>query len=182
MAGTSPAPEDVLDPPGDPESVARTICLRALTQRARTRAELAALLARRGVPSPAATTVLDRFVDVGLIDDAALAESFAASAHAERGLSRRAVAAKLRQRGVADSDVDVATAHIDTASEYAAAHALAVRKLRSLSGMDPTVQSRRLVAMLARRGYGASLSSRVVREVLGVQGPDVFDGSDVSDG
>jgi regulatory protein len=173
-----PAPEDVLDPPGDPESVARTICLRALTQRARTRAELAALLARRGVPSPAATTVLDRFVEVGLIDDAALAESFAASAHAERGLSRRAVAAKLRQRGVTDPDVDVATAHIDTASEYVAARALAARRLRSLSGIEPAVQARRLVALLARRGYGASLAYRVVRDVLGTRAGEVVDGAD----
>jgi regulatory protein len=167
-------PEDVLDPPGDPESVARTICLQALTQRARTRAELASLLARRGVPSPAATAVLNRFSEVGLIDDAALAETFAAAAHGERGLSRRAVAAKLRQRGVAEPEVDAATSQIDSASEYAAAHALAVRRQRSLAALDPAVQSRRLVALLARRGYGASLSYRVVRDVLGAGGPDVF--------
>ena len=160
-------PEDVLDGPGDPESVARTICLQALTQRARTRAELAALLARRGVPSPAARTVLDRFVEVGLIDDAALAESFAAAAHSERGMSRRAVATKLRQRGVDESDVEAATAHIDSASEYAAAVGLARRRQRSLSALDPAVQGRRLVSLLARRGYGPSLSYRVVRDVIG---------------
>jgi regulatory protein len=159
-------PEDVLDEPGDPESVARTICLQALTQRARTRAELAALLIRRGVPSAAARTVLDRFVEVGLIDDSALAESFAAAAHGERGLSRRAVAAKLRQRGIDESDIEAATAQIDASSEYAAARALAEKRRRSLSGLDRAVQARRLVALLARRGYGPSLAYRVTRDVL----------------
>src|SRR6266498_4918200 len=43
-------PEDEQDAPGDPESVARAICLRLLTQRARSRAELAEALRRRGVP------------------------------------------------------------------------------------------------------------------------------------
>ena len=56
------------------------ICLRLLDQRARSRAELADALRRRGVPDDAATRVLDRFVEVGLIDDAALAAGFAGCA------------------------------------------------------------------------------------------------------
>jgi regulatory protein len=53
---------------GDPEAVARTLCLRALTGAPKTRQQLADLLARRGVPESAAETVLDRFGEVGLID------------------------------------------------------------------------------------------------------------------
>src|SRR5262249_23857501 len=75
---------DEQDAPGDPESVARAICLRLLAQRARTRAELAQALRRRGVPDGAAGSVLDRFAEVGLIDDAALAQN-AALTHRERG-------------------------------------------------------------------------------------------------
>ncbi len=47
------------------------------TMRARSRAELADALAARDVPDDAATRVLDRFTEVGLIDDAALAASLA---------------------------------------------------------------------------------------------------------
>lgn len=159
-------PADDPGPPGDPESVARIVCLRALSQRARTRSELAALLTRKGVPDAASTRVLDRFTEVGLIDDAALAETFATAAHAERGLSRRAVAMKLRQRGVDEPVVAQAVAGIDTDSEWAAARALAQRRLRSLTGLDREVQTRRLVSLLARRGYAPSLAYRVVRDVL----------------
>ena len=164
----SPAPpEDVLDLPGDPESVARAICLRALTQRARTRTELAGLLSRRGVPAEAAAHVLDRFTEVGLIDDVALAENFVAGAHLERGLSRRAVAAKLRDRGVDEQIVEAAVIRIDAESEYAAARTIAARRLRSLGGLEPRVQARRVISALARRGYPPALAVRVVNDLIG---------------
>jgi len=164
--GVPPEDEALLGPPGDPESVARTICLRLLDRRARTRSELATALRKRGVPEDAAVAVLDRFSDVGLIDDAALAETFAAAQHRERGLAGRAVAAKLRQRGVAEPDVRAAIDQIDRDSEYAAAQALVVKKLRSLGGLDPQVQARRLVGLLGRRGYAPGLAHEVVRAAL----------------
>src|SRR3954471_23679171 len=107
-----PPPGDPEQHPGDPDAVARAICLRLLTMRARSRAELADALAARDVPEDAATRVLDRFVEVGLIDEAALAASLAGAQHSERGLARRAVAMKLRQRGLAD-ELDDALSGID---------------------------------------------------------------------
>lgn len=150
---------------GDPESVARAICLRLLTQRARSRAELAKALAKRDVPDDAATRVLDRFVEVGLIDDAALAAGFAQAQHRERGLARRAVAAKLRQRGLGDQ-VDAALTEIDADDERARAAELVRKRLRSLGGLPPEVQARRLVALLARKGYSPGLAYAVVREAM----------------
>jgi regulatory protein len=164
--GVIPEDEAVLGPPGDPESVARTICLRLLDRRARTRAELATALRKRGVPEDAAVAVLDRFADVGLIDDTALAEAFAVVQHRERGLAGRAVAAKLRQRGVAEPDVRAALDQIGRDSEHAAAQALVAKKLRSLGGLDPQVQARRLVGLLGRRGYTPGLAHEVVRAAL----------------
>jgi regulatory protein len=152
--------------PDDPESVARIICLRALTARARSRAELAALLRKRGVPDEAAGTVLDRFVEVGLIDDTALATDFAQIAHGARGLSRSAVAAKLRQRGIANDVIATAVDGIDPGSERAAALHLAQRRAAAMRGLDPQAQARRLVSLLARRGSSSALSYAVAREVL----------------
>ena len=150
---------------GDPESVARAICLRQLTQRARSRAELAAALRKRGVPDDAAGRVLDRFVEVGLIDDAALAAGLAAAQHAERGLARRAVAGKLRQRGLA-AEADLALAPIDADSERRKARDLVARRRVTLAGLPSEVQARRLVGLLARKGYSPGLSYGVVKEVL----------------
>lgn len=151
--------------------MARAICLRLLTQRARSRAELAGALARRGVPDDAATAVLDRFTEVGLIDDAALAGSLAGAQHRERGLARRAVAAKLRQRGLDDDAVGAAVAGIDRDSERARAHELVARRRRALGGLPPEVQARRLVGLLARKGYPPGLAYEVVRgELAGAGG------------
>jgi regulatory protein len=154
------------DREADPEAVARMLCLRQLDARARTRAELAAYLSRKGVPSEPADRVLDRFTRVGLIDDAALAESFVDSRHREAGLGRRALTLKLRQRGVADDVIESAVSVVDSEAELAAARDLVARKLRSVATLEPQVQARRLVGMLARKGYPPGLAYSVVRERL----------------
>lgn len=160
---TDPDPDD--QDLGDPQSVARAICLRLLTQRARSRAELADALRKRDVPDDAAGRVLDRFTEVGLIDDAALAAGFASAQHQERGLARSAVAAKLRQRGL-DAQVDGALAGIDAADERDRARQLVQRRRRALAGLPADVQARRLTGLLARKGYPAGLAYGVVREAL----------------
>ena len=48
--GEPPPRDDRPEPDADPESVARSICLAQLEHAPRTRAELAAVLAKRGVP------------------------------------------------------------------------------------------------------------------------------------
>jgi regulatory protein len=150
---------------GDPEAVARAICLRLLTQRARSRAELAEKLTKRGVPDDAASRVLDRFAEVGLIDDGALAAHLAGAQHRERGLARRAVAAKLRQRGLTEH-VESALTTIDADNERARARQLVQRRLPALGDLPPDVQARRLVGLLARKGYSSGMSYAVVREAL----------------
>ncbi|WP_375475384.1 regulatory protein RecX [uncultured Jatrophihabitans sp.] len=159
-------PGDPEQPLGDPESVARAICLRLLTQRARSRAELAGALERRGVPAESAARVLDRFTEVGLIDDLELAQTLAGAQHRERGLARRAVAAKLRQRGLDADAIDRGLAGIDAESERRRAEQLVDRKLVALAGLPTPVQQRRLVGLLARKGYPSSLAYEVVRQAL----------------
>jgi regulatory protein len=163
------------DPPADAEAVARAICLRLLTMRARSRAELADAMARKNVPAEVAEKVLTRFSEIGLIDDDALAQSMVEADHHGRGLSARAVGQRMRRRGVPDATVEAALVEVDLESEVAAAHRLAQRKLRSLSGLDPLTQSRRLFGLLARRGYGPGLASRVVREVMAGRADEALD-------
>jgi regulatory protein len=159
-------PDSELDPEPDAESGARTICLRLLTQRARTRAELASALRRRAVPDDVAVRTLDRFAELGLIDDRALAGNYALTQHQERGLARRAVAVKLRRRGIDEQTVRASVAGIDRDSELEAARRLVARKLRTMAALEPAARARRLTGMLARRGYPADLARQVVREAL----------------
>ncbi|MFC6342320.1 regulatory protein RecX, partial [Nocardioides hankookensis] len=68
-----------------------------------------------------------------------------------------------------------ALAEIDPDDEEAAARALVRRKLRSLERFDDTVATRRLVGMLARKGYGSGLAFAVVRDELSNAGREGLD-------
>ncbi|NMH92533.1 recombination regulator RecX [Pseudonocardia bannensis] len=154
------------DQDADPESVARSICLRLLTDRARTRQELAQALRKRGVPDDVAARVLDRFGEVGLIDDAAFAGQWVHSRHTFRGLGRRAIAVELRRKGVDDETAADALAEVDTEAEEQRARELVERKLRTQRGEVDEAVARRLLGMLARKGYPAGVAYRVVKEAL----------------
>jgi regulatory protein len=143
-----------------------------LTTSAATRAQLAALLARRGVPDEVAERVLNRFGEVDLVDDAAYARAWVESRHAGRGLSRRALAYELRQRGVADADSAEALEAVDSERELAAARELVRRRLPATEGLDPAARTRRLAGLLARKGYSGGLAMRVVREALAASDDD----------
>lgn len=167
-----PAP---VDAPADPEAVARLICLRLLTAAPRTSAQLAVALKRRGVPADAAEAVLGRFTEVGLIDDATFANAWVESRHYGRGLGRHALAAELDQRGVAREDIEAAVDQLSTETERATALALVERKITSTVGQPYHARVRKLVAMLARKGYPAGLAYGVVREALDRAGQDSSD-------
>lgn len=141
----------------------------------RTRAQLADALRRKNIPDDVAERVLGRFTDVGLIDDEAFAQAWVQSRHAGRGLAKRALAQELRRRGVANETVNDAVESLDPAQEEETARALVTRKLRSTRGADPAKRMRRLVGMLARKGYPPGLSYRVVKEALAEEGTDPED-------
>jgi regulatory protein len=163
------------EPEADPVAVAREICLRLLTVRARTREELAQALRKRGVPDEASSAVLERFDEVGLIDDAAFAGQWVRARHKQRGLARRAIAVELRRKGVADEVAQEALTEVDTAAEEQRARELVDRKLRTVPADTPerrVTAARRLVGMLARRGYPGGIAYRVVREALAAHGAE----------
>jgi regulatory protein len=164
---------DAADPePADPEKVARETCYRMLAVTPRTRAQLAEALQKRQVPDEVADRVLSRFTDVGLIDDEAFARAWVDSRHRTRGLSGRALAAELRRRGVADDTVKEAVLAVGPDEEETAARALIAKRLAATRGLDSTKRMRRLLGMLARKGYAPGLCYRVVREALEDEGAE----------
>jgi regulatory protein len=159
-------------PPTDPEERARQLCLRLLTGRPRTRSELGDALRRHGVPDEAAAAVLARFTDVGLIDDAAFARAWVESRHHSRGLARRALSAELKRRGVDGQDIEAAVSALDPADELATARQLVDKAMRASRGKPLPVRLRRLVGLLARKGYPAPVAYRIVREAIEQEGLD----------
>ena len=166
---------------GDPEAKARQICLRLLTVSPRTRAQLAQALSRRGVPDEAAETVLSRFTDAGLIDDAAFARAWVESRHHSRGLSRRSLSDELKRRGVDSEEIREAVGTLDPEQEAATARHLVERKMASSRGRPPEARVRQAASLLARKGYPAALSFRLIKEVLEQEGSDDAIGLDLDD-
>jgi regulatory protein len=164
-----------LGPEPDHEAVARKILLDQLTGQARSRSELSGRLAKKGVPEPVAERLLDRFEEVGLVDDEAFARSWVQSRQAGKALARRALAQELRRKGIDDEVAREALDEVDPADELASARLLVRRKLRTVSRLERDTAVRRLTGMLARKGYPAGVCFRVVREELDALGHDTDD-------
>lgn len=178
--GPGPTPPDPVrdGPDADHEAVARKILLDALTGQARSRKELADKLAKKDVPADLAARLLDRFTEVGLIDDEAFARSWVASRGAGGGkrLAGRALAQELRRKGVDDEVAREVLDEIDPDEEESAARELVRKRLRTMRGLEPPVATRRLVGMLARKGYSPGLAFSVVRQELGAADDDLDPG------
>ena len=146
------------------EEQARALCLRLLTARARTRAELAGQLAKRGYPDEVSGRVLDRLAQVGLVNDEDFAEQWVRSRRVNAGKGKRALAAELRTKGVDDDVITAALAGIDAGAERARAEQLVRARLRreKLGDDDDAKVARRLVGMLARRGYSQTMALDIV--------------------
>lgn len=161
-------PPSTSEKPAEPkrDEQARDLCLRLLTVRARSRAELAAQLTKRGYPEDVSARVLDRLAQVGLIDDTAFAEEWVRSRRTNSGKGKRALAAELRTKGV-DAEVIAETLDSVEAGEWRVqAEQLVATKLRRENLDDEVKVTRRLVGMLARRGYNQSMAFDVVKTQL----------------
>ncbi|MEK4241372.1 regulatory protein RecX [Janibacter indicus] len=163
----TPPPEPATrDADSDPHAVARAVVLRQLTGAPKSRKQLQEALTRKGCPPEVAREVLDRFEEVGLVDDEAYAQAFIRSKQAGRGLARRAISHELRAKGVDDELAQSLLDEVDPEDERARAHELVAKKLRSMHGLDRAVQTRRLAGMLARKGYGHDVARVVITEAL----------------
>jgi regulatory protein len=150
----------------DPAEQAREICLQLLAVRPRTRAELATALRKAGVADEVAAELLERYREVGMINDTAFARAWVTSRHHGRGLARRALAGELHRKGVETAAVGAALEELAPATEEDTARALVARRLRTERRDRPEATLRRLVGMLARKGYPPDLAVRVVRDAL----------------
>jgi len=153
----------------DVEAACRA-ALRALATRGRARRDLRRRLIQKQHPPQAVDEALARLDAQGLLDDRRFAVAYAAR-HAARGRGpARLIADLLGQgvdRAVADTAVGEALADEGIDPERAL-RAVATRRASQLSALAPAVRKRRLLAYLARRGYGGAEVREVVDEVCGV--------------
>ena len=145
---------------------AKQVLLRRLSHAPRTRKELAKDLKDKDISDEVANVALDRFEEVGLINDQALASNYVSSQHERKGLGKNALRQQLRAKGISDDVALEAISQISDDQEFQAAFALACKKIRSLQKDDAKTQLRKIVGVLARKGYSSNLAFRVAKEVI----------------
>ncbi|MDA2977674.1 MAG: regulatory protein RecX [Actinomycetota bacterium] len=145
---------------------AKQVLLRRLSHAPRTRKELAKDLKDKDISDEVANVALNRFEEVGLINDQALASNYVSSQHERKGLGKNALRQRLRAKGVSDDVALEAISQISDDQEFQAAFALACKKIRSLQRDDAKTQLRKIVGVLARKGYSSNLAFSVAKEVI----------------
>jgi regulatory protein len=145
------------------ESEARNIVLNQLNFMPRSRKELETTLAKRHIEPDVAKRVLDRFEEIGMVDDAAFAELLIRSRCNTKRVSRSVLRQQLRQKGVDQEIIEAALMVVS--DELRMATELVERKARAMSRLEPEVRKRRLFGLLARKGYNTSIALRVIQDL-----------------
>ncbi|MBM4194044.1 MAG: recombination regulator RecX [Gemmatimonadetes bacterium] len=143
--------------------------LGALARRGRSVTEMERWLRDRDYAAEDVADAVERLVAAGLLDDEKFAAAFARSRILDRKLSRRRTEAELLRRGVRRSVADAAVAAVfsdEGVSEDAVIDAAVRKRLRAVAGRPAVDQERRLIAYLARRGFGGGAAKAAVRRVL----------------
>ena len=163
-------PEEQALTPEEAYAEAKAIVLRQLTAAPKSRRQLETKLAEREIPEDAAAAVLDRFEEVQLVDDAEFARMWVRSRSQSKSLARGALRRELSEKGIAPDLAAEALEQLSADDELEAARALARRKLQASADLSDRAvrdkQTRRLVGMLARKGYSPSLGFRVAGEII----------------
>ena len=146
-------------------SQARNIVLNQLNFMPRSRKELETALTKRHIEPDVAKSVLDRFEEIGMVDDAAYAELLIRSRCNTKRVSRSVLRQQLRQKGVNQEIIEEALLAVSDADELRMATELVEQKVRSMSRLEPEVRKRRLFGLLARKGYNTSIALRVIQDL-----------------
>lgn len=151
-------------------SLARSIMLRQLALGPRSRHQLQRKLAERDVPAPVASILLDRFEEVQLIDDAEYARMWVRSRTAAKSLSRSSLRRELADKGIDPELAEDALLQISDEDEHEQALEVVRRRLRSSADLSDRStrdkEVRRLVGVLARKGYNPGAAFSIVKTVL----------------
>ena len=138
--------------------------VRYLARAARSTAEVARHLARRGVAEVLVTATLETLRDRGHVDDVALAARRAEDLLLRRGCGRLRVAHELTRRGLTDSVIDRAIAGVlESRTEIALARAALVRRFGD-ERLCSRAERSRAFRFLVGRGHPGEIVSEILGE------------------
>lgn len=139
------------------EQRARNVLLYQLARSAKSAHQLRQILEKREIDAEIAEMVIQRFIEVGLIDDKLFAETIVNSRRKFKGSSKSVIKRELVQKGVGTELVEDVVSEITPEDELATATDLAVKRIPRLAALEREVRQRRLHGYLARKGYGSNV-------------------------
>ncbi len=160
---TAPSIEDLGVDEGEYKK-AKKRALNMLAMRDHASAELRDKLIAKEHPPAVVDVLIERLAASGLLDDSAFAAAYVRANRQRRALSKSALRRELGKKGI-DAD-DVAAAVDPVADEHEVAFGVALKKARSTSGLPRETRERRILGMLARRGFPQGVCLDVTRRAL----------------
>lgn len=138
------------------EQRARNVLLYQLSRGAKSAHTLRQILEKREIDAEIAEGVIQRFIEVGLIDDLSYAETVVNSRRKFKGLAKSAIRRELGQKGVSQEIAEQATANLTAEDDLVVATDLAIKRVARMAHLERDVRQRRLHSYLARKGYGSN--------------------------
>ena len=149
---------------------AENVSLHGLTRRNMSRWEIERLLVSRDLDEDIIAAEIERLEGVGLIDDAALAETLVRTQRERKGLGHQGIQAELRRRKIAPEIIEAALHESsDDDDEQHRANEVALKRAGQLRSYEPHVAKRRLTAYLQRKGYASEIIREAVAQALDQQ-------------
>lgn len=148
------------------EQKTKDAALRLLDRCDRSVGECRAKLTEKGYPPEAIEAALNRLIEVGILNDLRYALMLARTRHTERGLVGPALRQELQRKQLPPQIIAQAMEEVTTESAYQIAQYLVEKKLRTLKNHPRDVQYRRLLGMLARKGYSGNIANQAISTAL----------------
>lgn len=158
----APAEKRVLSPERQ-EQRARNVLLYQLSRSAKSTHQLRLILEKREIDAEIAERVLERFTEVGLIDDQQYAETIVSSRRNFKGLAKTAIKRELAEKGVPQPLIEAVTEGITAQDDLESAKVLAVRRFGQMVNLEKVVRERRLAGYLQRKGYSSAVTFAAIR-------------------
>jgi regulatory protein len=146
----------------DEREVAYQRALNYLSYRPRSEREVRQNLQKHDTPEAVIDETLDRLRRNGLVDDLQFAKDWVENRSTFRPRGRRALAAELRQKGIARDTIEAALQNLD---EDALAYQAAVKQARKYENLEWADFRRKMNAFLARRGFNYETAKSAVEHV-----------------
>lgn len=145
-----------------------------INRRPLSRAALTERLAKAGYEPPLIERLIAELEEVGLIDDGAYAKAVVEHERSRKPIGERLLREKLASRGIDEHDTNTAIDEHTGPDHDPLAEALTLARAtlaKQPAKLDPVARARRVLGVLARRGFDESIAEDAVRRAMGREFP-----------